>query len=180
MDFLATNGNAQLNWSDRVPPTYASDVVAAPGYGWEGKGCPWEYTAAISEVNAGGSPLNFDGDTNDWNWAARRTAKRTVEISTIFRRVFGSGAMMARVRPVLESQEGYVAFWLLQQTHMLEDYYNCASRVATPHPPGYYIYGGGGSAYYNPDNSSDALSLSNIWTSSTFANAAWAPVWPIG
>jgi len=59
----------------------------------------------------GGSPLNFDGDTNDWNWAARRTAKRTVEISTIFRRVFGSGAMMARVRPVLESQEGYVAFW---------------------------------------------------------------------
>jgi hypothetical protein len=258
MDFLATNGNAQVNWSDRVPPTYASYVVAAPGYGWEGKGCPWEYavilcnetgkdmwiclpagatdtyitnvanliafgsdganpyagpqanpvypplnsnlklyveysnevwntagaftqsgtnhTAAISEVKAGGSPLNFDGDTSDWNWAARRTAKRTVEISTIFRRVFGSGAMMARVRPVLESQEGYVAFWLLQQTHMLEDYYNCASRVARPHPPSYYIYGGGGSAYYNPDNGSDALSLSNIWTSSTFANATWAPV----
>ena len=258
MDYLATNGNAQVNWSDRVPPAYASYVVSDPAYGWEGKGCPWEYAvilcnetgkdmwicipvgatdayiadvadliafgsdganpytspqaspvypplssnlkvyveysnevwntacaftqsgtnhdAAVSEVNAGGSPLNFDGDTNDWNWAARRTAKRTVEISNIFRSVFGEGAMMARVRPVLESQEGYVAFWLLQQTHMLEDYYNCAGRVATPHPPGYYIYGGGGSAYYNPDNSSDALTLSNIWTSSTFDNAAWAPV----
>ena len=258
MDYLATNGNAQVNWSDRVPPAYASYVVSDPAYGWEGKGCPWEYAvllcnetgkdmwicipagatdayitnvanliafgsdgtnpygspqakpvypplnsnlkvyvefsnevwntagaftqsgtnhdAAVSEVNAGGSPLNFDGDTNDWNWAARRTAKRTVEISNIFRSVFGDGAMMTRVRPVLESQEGYVAFWLLQQTHMLEDYYNCAGRVATPHPPAYYIYGGGGSAYYNPDNSSDALTLSNIWTSSTFDNAAWAPV----
>src|ERR1022692_2099838 len=226
----ATNANAQVNWGDRVPPTYATCVVSNANYGWQGKGSPWEYTAilcnetgkdmwicipagatdayisnvanliafgsdgtnpytstqanpayppldpslkvyveysnevwntagaftqsttnhnaAISEVNGGGSPLNFDGDTSDWNWAARRTAKRTVEISNIFRNVFGNAAMMVRVRPVLESQEGYVAFWLLQQTHMLEDYYNNPNRVATPHPPGYFIYGGGGSAYF--------------------------------
>ena len=258
MDYLATNANAQVNWSDRIPPTYATCVVSDANYGWQGKGSPWEYTAilcnetgkdmwicipagatdayitnvanliafgsdgtnpytstqanpaypplnpslkvyveysnevwntagaftqsamnhnaAISEVNGGGSPLNFDGDTSDSNWAARRTAKRTVEISNIFRNVFGNAAMMVRVRPVLESQEGYVAFWLLQQTHMLEDYYNNPNRVATPHPPGYFIYGGGGSAYFNPDNGSATLSLSNIWTSDTFDNAVWAPI----
>ena len=257
MDYLATNANAQVNWSDRVPPAYASYVVADANYGWQGKGSPWEYAtllcnetgrdmwicipagatdayvanvanliafggdginpytsphaspaypplnpslklyveysnevwntagaftqsatnhnAAISEVQAGGSPLNFDGDTGDWNWAARRTAKRTVEISNIFRNVFGSAAMMARVRPVLESQEGYVGFWLLQQTHMLEDYYNNPNRVTTAHPPSYYVYGGGGSAYYNPDNGSGTLSLSNVWTSDSFDNSVWAP-----
>ena len=258
MDYLATNANAQVNWSDRVAPAYASYAVADPAYGWQGKGSPWEFAvllcnetgrdmwvclpvgatdtyvanvarliafgsdgvnpyagpqshpiypplnpdlkvyvefsnevwntasaftqsgtnhaSAIAEVAAGGSPLNFDGDTNDWNWAARRTAKRTVEISNLFRGVFGDGAMISRVRPVLESQEGYVAFWLLQQTHLLEDYYNNSNRVATPHPPSYYIYGGGGSAYYNPDNSSAALSLLTIWASETFDVSVWAPV----
>jgi hypothetical protein len=256
MDYLATNGNLQVNWSDRVPPTYSSAVVANSAYGWEGEGSPWEYAvmlcnetnsdmwinlpvgatdtyvtdvanliaygsdglnpytgvqgnpaypplnpglnvyvefsnevwntgfpqsqtnyaAAGTEVAAGGSPLNFDADPNQWNWAARRSAKRTVEISNLFRAVFGNAAMMSRIRPVLESQEGYAAFWLLQQTHMLEDYYNNATFVATPHPPSYYVYGGGGSAYYNPDDSSASLTLSNIWTSDTFDTGTWAPV----
>jgi hypothetical protein len=260
MDYLATNWNAHVNWSDRVPPTYATAVVSDPAYGWEGKGSPLEYavmlsnetgkdmwvnlpvgatdayvtdfanliaygsdgtnpytapqanpvyppldpslkvyvefsnevwntgfqqaqtnhTAAVAEVGAGGSPLNFDGDTNDWNWAARRSAKRTVEISNLFRAVFGGASMMTRVRPVLLSQEGYVAFWLLQQTHMLEDYYNNAAFVANPHPASYYIYGGGGSAYYNADNGNSSepptLTIDSIWTSQTFDVTAWAPV----
>ena len=37
------------------------------------------HNSAIAEVHAGGSPLNFDTDTNDWNWAWRRVAKRIVE-----------------------------------------------------------------------------------------------------
>jgi hypothetical protein len=256
MDYLATNGNLQVNWSDRVPPTYATYVVYDPSYGWEGRGSPWEFAvqlcnetntdmwinipvgatdayvtnvanliaygsdgtnpytsaqaspaypplnpalrvyvefsnevwntgfvqaatnhaSAQAEVAAGGSPLNFDGDTNDWNWAARRTAKRTVEIGNLFRGVFGNAAMMTRIRPVLESQEGYTSFWLMQQVHMLEDYYNNPAQVSDPHPPSYYVYGGGGSAYYNPDDSSPSLTLTSIWSSETFDVTQWAPI----
>lgn len=60
--------------------------------------------AAIAEVNAGGSRLNYDGSTNQGYWAWRRIGKRTVEISDIFRSVFGDAAMMTRVRPVVCSQ----------------------------------------------------------------------------
>ncbi|MGH9564096.1 MAG: hypothetical protein ACRD3S_21800, partial [Terracidiphilus sp.] len=49
---------------------------------------------AIAEVNAGNSPLKFDGDTNDWNWAWRRPAEKIVEISNTFRQVWGDSAMM--------------------------------------------------------------------------------------
>jgi len=129
---------------------------------------------ATAEVNAGGSPLNWDGDTNTAYWGARRSAKRTMEISNIFRNVFGSSAMMTTIRPVLESQQGYTGFWLMEQAHMLQDYYNSSAHVTTPRPPSYYIYGGGGSAYYGPDNNSDTLTISNIWTSLGFVPATFA------
>jgi uncharacterized protein YjdB len=108
------------------------------------------HSEAVAEVNAGGSPLNFDGDTNDWNWAWRRPAEKTVQISTIFRTVWGDAAMMTTVRPVLESQLGYADGPLLQEMHLMVDYYDNPAKVSSPQPPGYYIYGLGGSAYYNP------------------------------
>jgi hypothetical protein len=112
------------------------------------------HTAAQAEVGAGGSPLNFDGETGDWNWAWRRTAKRTVDISNIFRSVWGDAAMMTQIRPVFMSQLGYADGPLLQGMHLLMNYYANPSRVATPHLPNYYIYGLGGSAYYGPGDAS--------------------------
>jgi len=112
------------------------------------------HTEAVAEVNAGGSPLNFDGDTNDWYWAWRRPAEKTVQISTIFRSVWGDAAMMTTVRPVLESQLGYADGPLLQAMHLMVDYYYNPNQVSSPHPPNYYIYGLGGSAYYNPTDTS--------------------------
>ena len=38
--------------------------------------------AAVTEVNAGNSPLNFDGDTDPTRLAARRSAKRRIAFST--------------------------------------------------------------------------------------------------
>lgn len=134
------------------------------------------HTAAQAEVAAGSSPLNFDGATGDWDWAARRSAKRTVEISNLFRAVFGDGAMMSRIRPVLESQQGYTGWWLFQQSRMLEDYYNNAGLVSNPHPPSYYIYGGAGSAYYGPQNDDPDLTIDSIWSSGTNDVAAWIPL----
>jgi len=117
------------------------------------------HTDAVAEVAAGGSPLNFDGTTNDYFWAWRRTAERTVEISNDFREVVGDASMMTRVRPVLMSQLGYASGPLYQAMHLLVDFYDNGSEVATPHPPSYYIYGLGGSAYYS---ATDLSSVANI------------------
>src|SRR5262249_24049955 len=133
--------------------------------------------AAIAEVNAGGSPLNFDGSTNDWYWAWRRVAKRVVEISNIFRSVFGDADMMIRVRPVLMSQLGYTNGPLLQEMHLMQDYYNNPAYVTTPRPPGYYIYAAGGSGYYGPSDSSSAdrifATMANTFPVSLQADANW-------
>ena len=60
--------------------------------------------AAVAEVNAGGSTLNFDGSTSQAVWAWRRVGRRIAQVSAILRSVFGDAAMMTRVRPVLAMQ----------------------------------------------------------------------------
>lgn len=59
---------------------------------------------AIAEVNAGGSPLNADGETNQIYWGWRRVANRLKQVSDIFGQVWGQNQINARVRPVLASQ----------------------------------------------------------------------------
>ncbi len=222
MDMTATNGNAQVNWSDRVTPAWFSQVNAASGYAWEGRGVAWEYVIdlanatgrdpwicvpqaatddyvtqlatlfknnlaadrklyleysnevwntgdpfpgnwnhdqAIAEQQAG-VPYDFDGDTNDWDWAWRRTAKRGAEISQIFRNVFGDAQMMTRVRPMLESQLGYNQGPLLQALQFMQGY--LATLAPNPHPASYYFYGGGGSSYYGGNASTVDAVLSGI------------------
>jgi uncharacterized protein YjdB len=118
------------------------------------------HNAAISEVNAGGSPLNFDNTTNDWYWAWRRIAKRGIEISRIFRTVAGDANMMTRIRPVLMSQENYSDGPLLQQMTLLMDYYDDPSEVSAPEAPNYIFYAAGGAGYYG---SSDLSSVDAIF-----------------
>jgi hypothetical protein len=214
MDFLATNGNQQKRWADRLSQDWYSMNQSAKGYGWQGRGGAYEYAIALcnelstdcwlnvpvqadddyirqlaaliknqlspklnvyieysnelwnaapafvqsrqnhtfakAEVAQGKSSLNFDGDTNDWYWAWRRVAKRSTEISLIFRQTFGDAAMMTRVRPVLMAQLGYADGPLRQAMRLMQDYYNNPAHVSAPKPPNYYLYGIGGSGYYNP------------------------------
>ncbi|MGB8698475.1 MAG: hypothetical protein WCD18_03575 [Thermosynechococcaceae cyanobacterium] len=214
MDFLATNSNNQVRWSERLTPAWYSMFQQASEYGWQGRGAAYEYAIQLcneveadcwltipakandqyvqnlarlikrklnprrklyieysnevwntaggfqqsahnyqlakAEVASGKSPLNFDGDNNEWYWAWRRVAKRGTEISLIFRRVFGDTAMMKRVRPVLMTQLGYGDGPLLQAIHLMQDYYNNPNQVPDPKPLKYYFYGLGGSAYYAP------------------------------
>lgn len=216
MDFLASNGNIQKRWSERLTPDWYSMHQSAPGYGWQGRGGAYEYAIALcnelktdcwltvpvqadddyvrqlatliksqlspelkvymeysnelwntapafsqskqnyalakAEVAQGKSPLNFDGETNDWFWAWRRVAKRSAEISLIFRQTFGDAAMMQRIRPVLMTQLGYADGPLYQAIHFMEGYYNNPARVSNPKPANYYLYGVGGSGYYGPKN----------------------------
>jgi hypothetical protein len=85
--------------------------------------------AAEAEVAAGGSNLNYDGETNVWYWGKRRAAKRTVECSDIFRGVFGDAAMNARVRFVLPYQVGGI--WQNYMLRYVADNYG---------PPSRYLY----------------------------------------
>jgi len=62
------------------------------------------FDMAVAEVTAGNSPLNFDGSTYNWDWAFRRVGKRIVDISNIFRSVYGDANMMTRIRPILCGQ----------------------------------------------------------------------------
>ncbi len=48
MDYLATNGNRQANWTDRVTPAQATQYQPTGGYGWQGKGASWEYLVALA------------------------------------------------------------------------------------------------------------------------------------
>ncbi len=136
------------------------------------------YAAAQAEVLAGGSNLNYDGETNPYYLAWRRVARRIKEISDIFRGVFGDSAMQTRIRPVYAWQQNQGTGTPFAALNYLDGYWNNGrgSYVGTPHPVSYYLYGGGGSAYYNPDNSSDSLTTDNIWTSSTFDVPTWKPI----
>lgn len=132
---------------------------------------------AAAEVAAGNSPLNFDGlpAGSEWEWAWRRIAKRGVEVSQIFRSVFGDAAMMTRVRPVYMTQamNAYVGF---QGMRLLQGYYNNGEGnfVTTPRPPSYYFYGAGGAGYYSPNNNSTTLTLDSIWSSYSMSVANWS------
>lgn len=270
MDFLATNWNPQVNWTDRPLPTWASFNRAPVGSGWQGGGGPLEDVILLSNemgkdawinipVNAtdayvknvallfaygsdgtnpylaaqanpvypplnvnlklhveysnevwnssfaqfrdncvaasnelvatsGVSPLNWDNSWNNvpyvasgvnstWNWnmCSRRVAKRGVEISNIFRSVFGDAAMISRIRPELMTQLGG-AGGITEAYKLLMNYYNNldgslpASAVA--HPPNYYFYGAGGSGYYSPSatvSSVDALFADTNMTPAGFS-----------
>lgn len=133
------------------------------------------YDAAQAEVALGGSNLNYDGETNTYYLAWRRCIRRLKEISVIFRTIFGDSAMMTRIRPVWAWQQNEGTGTPFTGLNFLDGYFNNGrgANVGTPHPVSYYVYAGGGSAYYNPNNSSDALDLTNIWTSDNFDAATW-------
>ena len=147
---------------------------------------PMYHTNAVlaqQEVAAGGSPLNYDGSTNTTIWVHRRVAKKTKEISDLFRAVWGDAGMMTRIRPVLEWQYGDALGTGSDGLKFLEYYYDNAdgrTHVASPQPVGHYLWGGGGAWYALPVNT-EASTIPAIYASgmdmelpgTTATNAAW-------
>jgi hypothetical protein len=138
---------------------------------------------AGQEVAAGGSPLNYDGNTSQTVWAHRRVAEKTKEISDLFRAVWGDAGMMTRIRPVLEWEYGDSVGTGSDGLKFLEYYYDNAdgqTHVATPYPVNHFIYGGGGAWYALPVNT-EASSIAGIYASgmdlsvpaTTAGDAAW-------
>ena len=144
---LAALIKVQLNPNLKLYLEYSNELWNfSPAFGQSNQ----NLTLAKSEVAAGKSPLNFDGEKNSGYWAWRRVAKRGAEISLIFRQVFGDAAMMTRIRPLLMTQLTFADGPLFQAVYFLQNYYNNPAQIAAPKPPKYYFYGLGGSAYYNP------------------------------
>ncbi len=124
------------------------------------------YDAAVAEVNAGNSPLNYDGSTNSYEWGFRRIAKRIKETSDIFRSVFGDAQMMTRIRPVFEFQYDNAQDTAHIGLSFLDAYYNNADvvpHVSNPHPVNYYLWGAGGASYFGGSHD-DATTVNGIFT----------------
>jgi hypothetical protein len=119
----------------------------APGFSAE-----QNYNITMLEYASNLFNYDFDGEINDYYWASRRIGRKTVDISNIFRSVFGDSQMMTRIRPVLAWQQaspisGYEGLLYI------DGYYGKGLPIS------YYIYGGGGSAYYAPDDFSSLNAL---------------------
>jgi fibronectin type 3 domain-containing protein len=105
----------------------------------------WNLLAAEDEVGQGGSVLNNDGDTNEYDWADRRHIKRLYEISQIFQTVFGAGSLNTTIRPVY-------AWWQLDEGSGS----NAANALAwfknTYGPPSNYFYAMAQADYFTASN----------------------------
>jgi len=64
----------------------------------------WLGLQADAAVAARDADLLYDGNTNHYAVMFRIVGKRSMEISNLFRAVFGDAAMMTRIRPVLPAQ----------------------------------------------------------------------------
>jgi fibronectin type 3 domain-containing protein len=99
----AFTGNKGLNPGLHIYLEHGNEVW---NFGFTGY--TWNLLAAEDEVNKGGSVLNNDGDTNQYDWAYRRHIKRVYEIAQIFQSVFGAGSLNTTIRPIY-------AWWALDE-----------------------------------------------------------------
>jgi fibronectin type 3 domain-containing protein len=124
----AFTGNQGLNPGLHIYIEHSNEV-----WNWGFLQSTWNLLAAEDEVSKGNSPLNNDGDTNQYDWAYRRHAKRLYEIAQIFQSVFGAGSLNTTIRPVY-------AWWQLDEGSGS----NAANVLAwfqkTYGPPGNYFY----------------------------------------
>jgi len=182
--------------SDPVYPPLASNLnlyVEYSGEVWNSvfsqtqDNCKAAYDELVGNPN---SPLNFDNSWDHIAWIVgdplynphfdyekcwRRIAKRGMEISNIFRSVFGDGAMGSRIRPVLMTQQNDGQGTFTAAMKMMFGYFDNGGGnfVSNPHPPSYYFYGAGGSGYYSPPDT--VASVAALFSSPEMTPAGWAP-----
>lgn len=135
----------------------------------------WNWAPAFTQTHYArdrgtsyGHPITFDGTPGNDNIALRRFyAMRTVQISKIFRNVFGDTQMMDRIRPVMMSQKGFEDM-AAYAFNFIDRYYGGAdpnSDYSDPKPVNYFIYGFSGTTYFKPNS---GVTIDNIWNSNEF------------
>ena len=130
----AATGNVGLNADQNIYVEYTNE----PWHNGFPEG-PWVQQAAIDQVNAGNSNLNYDGTTDTYEWRMRFVTQRTIQIGDIFKHIFSDNP--TRIRPVLNN--AWVAVtWANTDTDDLKyvnDNYG---------PPSNFLYGMATTAYY--------------------------------
>ena len=98
-----------------------------------------------------GKIYDYNGKGNYRSWHALRTARA----SNIFRAVFGDAAMGETVRFIIEYQYVDAQKTATESFKFLDNWFNNGDgqHVPDPHPVNYFIWGGGGAAYYGRGNS---------------------------
>jgi Secretion system C-terminal sorting domain len=96
----------------------------------------------LTEVQAGGSNLTFDGQTNTALLASRRYARRTKEIGDLFADVFGPNSLFQRVFPVVGHQVVTPNFSLRDGLEFMKQQYGA---------PKNYFWGVAGSPFISAD-----------------------------
>lgn len=126
----------------RVYIEYANEIWNSTGYFFS-----FGVIKDIVQTLPASHPVNFPAEENFYYRMWRYPAWRMTVISDIFRNVYGSASMMNRVRPLLMTQQGNGQATLSTALEWLDDF----CRRATPQRTAdHYLYGAGGSGYYNP------------------------------
>ena len=106
------------------------------------------YSLSNAEIAAGdASHYVWNGTGNAWEHSWRRVGWLAVRHSLIFRRIFGNGAMMTRVRPVLATQHGRYGttdepLQYVSGVWGAASAYGTINGVTNPRQPAsYYLYG---------------------------------------
>jgi fibronectin type 3 domain-containing protein len=135
-------------------------------------------------------PLTWDGNMGMGYY--RKWVERAVQISNIFRSVFGDGAMPGTstnptVRPVLMmlASGGWIDNYTFNDLQFLQDYFNNQAAltqtpdgtVTTSHPPTYYFWGGGGAPYYD---AASGTTDANCWGTGDWSTTTFTTDWLVG
>lgn len=128
---------------------------------------------AAAEVRTGNSDLDDGAPGDTLKWANRRTGKRLMQISNIFRQEFGNAAMMTRIRPVLAGQIGNPTEYPGTALHFVNEKYG---------PPRNFFYAVAGAPYFGIENQRAGMTkaevlaalrhnIAEMWTPSNTRNS---------
>ena len=108
------------------------------------------FSQGIEEKTEESKIYNYNGSGSYRGWHALRT----VIASDSFRSVFGDSAMGDRVRFLMEYQYADANSTGFKSLQFLDAWFNNGDgqHVPNPHPANYYVWGGGGAAYYGVAN----------------------------
>jgi hypothetical protein len=195
-------GSTPENFDGIVPtaaeaghPAYSPSATYSRGTSVSYLGYDWVCNIDTGTTITGIAP---SATGNTWNMNTersiywRRIARKGLEISNIFRSVFGDSQMMTRIRPALATQA--VGGGFFDATAFLFNFYNngngnywpsgtgptlaattgssyTAPADGQPHPPSYYFYSLGGAPYFH---ASDLSTTTTALTTGNMVVSAWA------
>jgi hypothetical protein len=126
----------------------------------------WISNQANAAIAAKDPDLCYDGTTNQWTVIPRLMAKAAMQVSDIFRSVYGDAAMMSQVRPVLAGQ--IANYGTYSGLSYLDRRY-----AGTAH----YLYGIAGAPYIDIVDESLPLTVDQIFTEMGSYQAAYLTPW---